>query len=406
MPITYRLYEPRDVEQTVEVIHRVFHVYPIPYASWARMESHDHATVLAEQDGRLIGAIPFDIRDFLIRPGVSLRAAFAHLVSVDALYRNAGVGSGMMKFAKENLPAVCDGLFVYTGSEGRAPYTFYEKNGFVDLQYSRFYSLPVTRGAVPADVQVVPFDPAALGEQEICEAYQRAYAEYAGFPVRFPGFWEQAMDSIIYVEIPTDFHLAQVHRGAELCGYAIFGFAREGATILEMVVTPQDDSSQETIAEKLLIAVIAAVAERDVPEVRMLASSHHPALLALHKLGFQPNDRSDSEIISGFTFHFDRLWTQLAGEKLPWAKKPPLALHIWTPEGEFDLPGDGPRVTLEMKYSTLQRLFLCREDFRAAFETERITSPDAALPWQRSVMDALQHIFRPAPWVYHWLEWI
>ena len=395
MPITYRLYEPQDVEQTVEVIHRVFHVYPILYATWTRMENQDHVTVLAEQDGRLIGAIPFDIRDFLIRPGVSLRAAFAHLVSVDAPYRNAGVGSGMIKFAKENLPAVCDGLFVYTGSEGRAPYTFYEKNGFVDLQYSRFYSLPVTRGTVPADVRVVPFDPVARGEQEICEAYQRVYAEYAGFPVRFPGFWEQAMDSIIYVEMPTDFYLAQVHRGAELCGYAIFGFAREGATILEMVATPQDDPSQETISEKLLKAIVAAVAERGVPEVRMLASYHHPALPALHNLGFQPNDRSDSEIISAVAFHFDWLWTKLAGEE------PPMALHIWTPEREFDLSGDGPRVTLEMKHSTLQRLFLCREDFRVAFETERITSPDASLP-----MDALQHIFRPAPWVYHWLEWI
>jgi hypothetical protein len=54
-----------------------------------------------------------------------------------------------------------------------------------------------------------------------------------------------------------------------------------------------------------------------------------------------------------------------------------------------------------MKAPTLHRLFLCREDVQAAFLTERITSTTYPLP-----LDQLQQIFRPAPWVHHWLEWI
>jgi len=358
-------------------------------------------TVVTAEGDKIVGAIPFDLRDFLIRPGLSIRSAWAHMVCVDAEYRSRGIGSGMMKLGREqlasellagqHLPRICEAMFVYTGSEGTPPYTFYEKNGFVDLHYSRFYTLTGLKANAPLEVQVTPFDPARIGEKDLYAAYQRAYQAYAGFPVHYPGYWQRAIASIIYIEIPTEFYIATLTQETELSGYAIFGFIRGYATILELAADPAEPG----LIEKLLQAVIAAAAARGVEMVNMLACTHHPAASALLEIGFQPDRRANAEVIAGVVLEFDRLWNKLAGEN------PPFGLDIWTPSRTLKLPGLGKPITLEMKESTLQRLFLCREDLPAALETERITSPHLSLP-----LEALQRIFQPARWVLHWLEWI
>ncbi len=392
MPITYRLYEPKDLEPTVQLVQRVFYgIAPIPLETWAKIEAQDHITVLAEDGRRVVGAIPFAIRDFLIRPGVSIRGAFAHLVGVDEAYRKRGVGSGIMGLAKEALPDVCDAVFVYTGGEGHAPYTFYERNSFIDLHYSRFYILSNPRADAPGEVKIELLLPTALDETALNEAYQRVYREYAGFPPRSLGYWKEALDSIIYVEIPGDFYLASVSRGSRLDGYAIFAYSEGSVVVLEMVADPQE----KALAENLLKGIIAAAAAHGAPIVRMVATCHHPAVPALTKLGFQPMKRAHANITAGQVFHFDKLWPKLSGGDSG------MALCVWTPERELTLPGEGPVVSLEMKATTLHRLFLCREDVQAAFLTERITSTTYPLP-----LDRLQRIFQPAPWVHHWLEWI
>jgi ribosomal protein S18 acetylase RimI-like enzyme len=391
MPLTYRLYRPSDAEQVNDLAHRVFNLAPFSADVWQRMEDHDHVTVVATEGDQILGAIPFDLRDFLIRPGLSIRAAFAHMVCVDEEYRDRGLGSGMLRLAREHLPQHCAAMFVYTGSEGIAPYTFYEKNGFVDLQYSRFYTLPSLSADLPPQIQIQPFDPAAVGEEALNDVYTKAYASCAGFPVHAPGYWQRALTSIIYVEIPTEFHIALVQRGEALAGYAIFGVVRGQVTILELAADPAEPS----LIRELIQGVAAFAAAHQIPLVNMLASIHHPALPALQELGFQPASRANAEIIAGLALRFDRLWEVLT------ASQPPCGLHLWTPSRSLELPGPGKPVTLEMKESTLHRLFLCREDLSAALQAERITSPDFDLP-----LEFLQRIFQPTPWIFHWLAWI
>jgi hypothetical protein len=295
------------------------------------------------------------------------------------------------QLAGQRLPQLCEAMFVYTGLEGAPPYTFYEKNGFVDLHYSRFFTLTNPKAKAPLDVEVTPFDPARIGEENLYAAFQRAYQDYAGFPVHYPGYWQRAIESIIYIEIPTEFYIATLTQETELSGYAIFGFIRGYATLLELAADPAEPG----LIEKLLQAVIAAAAARNVEMVNMLACTHHPAAPALLELSFQPDRRANAEVIAGVVLEFDRLWRKLTHAN------PPFGLEIWTPSRTLKLPGLGKPITLEMKESTLQRLFLCREDLPAALETERITSPTLDLP-----LEALQRIFQPAPWVFHWLEWI
>ena len=129
--------------------------------------------------------------------------------------------------------------------------------------------------------------------------------------------------------------------------------------------------------------------------VNILASAHHPATPVLLALGFQPDQRAHAEIIAGLALRFDLLWEKLSGGA------PAFGLDIWTPSRSLLFPGPGAPLAFEMKESTLHRLFLCRENFSAALEAEQITSPTLNLP-----LEDLQRIFQPAPWVFHWLEWI
>jgi hypothetical protein len=193
------------------------------------------------------------------------------------------------------------------------------------------------------------------------------------------------------VEIPTEFHIALLRQEVGLAGYAIFGVVRGHVTILELAADPAEPS----LPRELIQAVAAFAAAHQIPSVNMLGSVHHPALPTLLALDFQPDSRSNAEIIAGLTLRFDLLWDKLT------ASRPPFGLRLWTTSRSLELPGPGKPVVLEMKESALHRIFLCREDLSAALQAERITSPDLDLP-----LEALQQIFQPAPWVFHWLEWI
>ncbi len=397
MSIIYRFYTPQDLPQTLELVNRIFqHTNPrIPADRWARLEAGDHVTVVAEEHDRIVGAIPFDLREFRLRPGLSIRGAFAHCVGVDETLRGLGVGSQMMAFARREFGRFCDALFVYTGGEGHPPYTFYQGSGFADLHYSRRYIHSGQVTAMPGDVTAVPLDPAALVEAELDSVYQAAYGDRGGFPPRGLGYWQRALDSVIYVQMPRDFYLARCERAGRLLGYALWGertqgHMAQGALILELAARP----GHAGVVAGLLRAVLAGAAARDIREVSIYASQHHPALPELAMLGFRPEERDRATVLAGQVLDPPRHWRHLAGDGAP-------TLHIWTPKRRLDLPGQGPTTTLEMKEDTLQRLLLCREDLETALESERITSPSWPLP-----VEALQQAFRPAPWVHHHIDWI
>ena len=237
----------------------------------------------------------------------------------------------------------------------------------------------------------MPFVPEQIGETILNACYQQAYATFAGFPVHAPGYWRRSMESIIYAEIPTEFWIAADYRGSDLAGYAIFGFDAEGQTILELASRTNDP---QDIAP-LIQAAAAETGRRGFKNLKMLASTHHPAASVLAQAGYIPNPREDALVTAGMVFQFEAVWQKLT------ASRPPFALRIWTPTRRLELSGPGQPLELEMKDSVLQRLFLCREDFAAAWEAEMITSPSPNLP-----LSELAEVFRPCRWVFHWFEWI
>ncbi len=392
MTLTCRLYRPDDLEQLVPHLNRTFQVVnpPLTAGAWAGLEAGDHVTVVAEEDGRLAGAIPFDLRDLVLRPGVVVRAGIAHAVGVVEGCRGRGVGSAMMGYARRELGAHCDGLFVYADGEGAAA-RFYERNGFVGLHYSRMWRLWQPQGAMPAGIQAAPLDPEALDGMALDGVYQAAYGAMGGFMPRSPGYWQRQLTSIIYTQVPRALHLAWAEQDGQLAGYLVFGLRPRSALALELAVRP----GAAGLAKRLLQAMIAVAAGRGAQKASMFAGDRDPAIRALRALGFQPEGRGTASAFAGQLLDPARIWPRLAaGRAAP-------ALHLWTPERQLALPGNGPTVTLEMAETTLQRLFLCREDTAAALHAESITSPTFPLP-----LAELQAAFRPAQWVHHEIDWI
>ncbi len=338
MPIKIRMYQPGDGEQIVDLAKRVFPIIQdIPPKYWERMELGGHTTIIAEQGRQIVGAIPFDFREFLIRPGICVRAAFAHLVAVDAAVRAHGVGSQMMDFARRELPPHCDALFVYTGHEGRKPYTFYEHNGFIDLLHTRNYALhPEQNIPISSEITLSPLHLNSIGEESLYTTFRKYWDDYAGFPQRRPGSWQKALSALIYIELPLQFFLSARFSGDQLGGYAIIGLNSSNVSVLEIADTSQ--------ACELHLAAAAVLArQKGVRSVSMGGSPSHPALHALRNMGFQPGPRSEAEVVAAQVFQFEHIWHLLAGET------PQVSLKIWTPQRQISLPGNGPEYILEMK---------------------------------------------------------
>jgi hypothetical protein len=356
------------------------------------METGDHVTFVAEERGHIVGMMPFALRDFQIRPGVSLRAAFAHMVAVEGEWRGRGLGSAMMAYARAELRSLCDGLFVYTiVQDGHSAYNFYKRNGLVDLQYSWLLRLDTLSAGMPEGVAVSPWPAPTIKEEALRTVYQKAYADYAGFPVRKPQYWSGATSSIIFEELPQDLYLATCWGATELQGYAIFGVRGSTAVVLELAVLPGD----ETRVEGLLQGVVAGANDCGADRVEVFASQAHPILGHLFKLGFRAEDHPTLRVTAGRVENLTRVWLELVGR----SQGP--AVRLLTDEGQIELEGEGALVRLRMAEPVLHRLFLCREDIGACISRERIASPDRNIPIER-----LEHIFRPAPWIYHHLDWI
>ena len=391
--VRHRVWCADDAEQTVRLAHRAFpDTERVARESWAMMETGDHVTFVAEEKGHIVGMMPFALRDFQIRPGVSLRAAFAHMVAVDGEWRGRGLGSAMMAYARAELRSLCDGLFVYTVVQvGHSAYNFYRRNGLVDLQYSWLLRLETPSARMPDGVAVSPWPAPAIEEEELLAVYQKAYADYAGFPVRKPQYWRGATSSIIFEELPQDLYLATWRGATELLGYSIFGVRGNTAVVLELAVLPGD----EPCIEGLLQGVAARANSCGAGRVEVFASQAHPILGRLFTLGFRAEDPPTLRVTAGRVENLARVWLELVER----SQGP--AVRLLTDEGQIELEGEGALVRLRMAEPVLHRLFLCREDIGACFSREQIASPDLNIPIER-----LRHIFRPAPWIYHHLDWI
>ena len=124
--LTLRPYDPRDLENAVELWYRTWHQtfphiqHPQPYPAWKTRFRDDFAgggdIWVVEVESSLAG--------FVV---VICEEQYLAQLFVDSAYQNRGIGSSLIKKAKEICP---QGLKLQTLQQNTNACRFYEKHGF------------------------------------------------------------------------------------------------------------------------------------------------------------------------------------------------------------------------------------------------------------------------------------
>ena len=412
--ISFRPLTISDIAETVDLANRTGFGRPLTPLSWEAMEARNHVTYLAQDDGRIVGAIPFTLRDLAIAPEVTVPAAFAHIVCIDADYRGRGVGSGLMAWSFQQLAAFSDVACVYTGGEGHAPYRFYERNGYYDLLYAYRYDGQPDPQADMHGLQFLPTRETKVLESKLLRCFKSCYPQQAGFPRREVGYWHQALQSVIFQQGPVLLGWLVLAQNGHIEGYALLASENSLLKILELATL---DAEAEP-AHRLLQGASRMASEKGLERVSVYCSVKDPLAKLLDQQGWRrgnrevrvdpghPEDPDPWErhrILAGRVLDFERLLDRSwpAGDN-----QGQLSLRVWTPEtGPLVLRSSGsrdPTVNLEMKEETLHRLLLHRLDLHQSIQAECITVQSGT----KADIETVARIFSPCPWVYFELDYI
>lgn len=396
--IECREYRSEDAEGLVKLWNSIFP--KISVEDWKNIENE--TAVVAVQNKEIIGAIPFNIRDFKISTGITIEVAFEHAVGVREDKRDMGIGTQMINCAKEFMKKYCDALFVYRGAERSAGYRFYQKTGHCDLHIPRKQILekPKSFGGI-AQVKIEDADAIYAKEKILNKIFESTYKNFGGFPPRYPGYWKKILNSIIYVEVRYEIKLFTIYKKDILYAYAVVGtrkFDNNCETIILEMASLHGDKQYPV----LLIKAIVNMAYSLGSPVWIFSGSSYPYFELFRDMGFVERHReNDTHFTMGQLLKPAEIFKKLF--------KPPkgvgITINVWTPTQEFTIENPGGKckdITLEMKDETLTRLLLCRIKLDEALKDERIT----VINMDDKILKALKNSFPFTPWVYHTIDYI
>ena len=96
-------------------------------------QGNNMTAMLAFDRDRLIGAIPFEPRSFLVGDGNLIKVLWVSGAHVEPEYRNKGIGKAMDEKIKEYFFPEFKAVLVYRQDEASSAYRWYKKLGFSDL---------------------------------------------------------------------------------------------------------------------------------------------------------------------------------------------------------------------------------------------------------------------------------
>jgi len=403
-----------DIPAVVEMVNRVGCGGPLTPQIWEAMEAQDHVTYLACDDDDVVGALPLTMRDLVISPGLAVRAAFAHMVSVEESHRGAGLGSRLMRESLRALGHTCDMVCVYIGREGRAPYRFYERAGYRDLMYVYRYDALAEYQSDGERVRFYPAGEVRALSSDLLRCFTSCYPRQAGFPFREAGFWHRALRSVIFDQGPKPVGLLALPADGRMEGYALL--AREGSLLSIMELATRN--ADANVARRLLRGARGIAQKEGLERVIIYCSVKYPFVNVLEELGWERGSRevrsSPANAESADVSETHRILCArvldvkgVAQRSWPDDDDPEgVSLRVWTSStGPVMLHTSAPNgrsVNLEMKEETLQRLVLRRLHLGQSIEAELVTV-QSGTPYD---IDVVAQRFSPSPWMYFELDFI
>lgn len=395
--IEFREYRDEDLDSFVQLHNAVFPlVTDEQMAAW--MAREDVTAGVAVRDGRVVGEIPLHTREFMVRPGVVVSAAFQHSVCVAEEVRGEGVGSRIQSAIKQFMLGRADALTVYRGDERSPAYRFYDQNGLVDLTYHRTWRLEDAATAASRSFQAVGIEDLIARETEALAVFEDALGYVAGRGLRNPGFFADTLTNLEMCELAPTLMVFMAEESDGLAGYALVSMSNGGGPvrILEVAARGRDAKLTETLVR----AVCSLAADRGAPvTVSLCDTSVCRDVFA--PLGFRGTPRG--EMIMGIPLDWqamaDRVWWRqpdLAGVQVD-VRTPDRDVTIRRPDGE-------PTRTfiLEMKHHQASRYMFSRLDLEAEWSRGMLTCRDAtaeditllgrAIPWSEWEPRDFEHI--------------
>ncbi|MGI5818004.1 MAG: GNAT family N-acetyltransferase [Armatimonadota bacterium] len=394
--IEIREFRPDDIESFHALHDAVFP--PVPFEEMRRWMARDDVTAgVAIEDGRVVGEIPLHIRQFVLRPGVSVRVAFEHCVCVDESMRGQGVGTRIQDAMKRFMRDRVEVLTVYRGGERTPAYNHYDSNGLTDCCYVRSWThdAPDEIGQPQGD----PLAAEAILERaaQFAATFRSAHEHAGGYEDRLPGFYETAFTQLEAVELGAQYAALTVERDERSVGHCIVSLREERPVAIMELATHRRDSA---VALRLLRGVCAVAAGRGVG-VTVTLHDRGTSTAVFEALGFVPGPRG--EMIMACPIAPERLaaavWT-------PQSALAEVRVRVWTPKEEFVVhePRGGParEITVEMKHHQAVRWLMCRLDLGPLVAQEIVTVRGA----RAGDVEALGRAIPFAPWEYQGIDHI
>jgi GNAT superfamily N-acetyltransferase len=402
--IEYREYLPGDCKSLVKLHNTAFPPFTVEY--WQEWNKQDVTASVALIDDEVVGCVPFHIRDFVVRPGVVVRAAFEYSVCVREDLRSRGIGSQMMDCAVEFLRGQADVMMVYRGGELSRGYRYYARNHHHDVVYIRLYTWQAPTAKPARHVQAHGIDEMYRRESEVMEVFNSCHGKSGGYPLRRPGHYQMMTHNANWEEVKHDWTFLELTDGDELAGYLLLGVRRRGDACVArtgqwQVVEWAARNGDLTIAGVLVDH--AATLIQDVPLSFRLAE-HDPLRGVLVDRGAAPTERANSSLM----IMAKMLDTEGLGN-LVWnsdIELPGTEVRVWSPLREayiYTGPGETKRrIVLEMKDDILMRLLLSRLDLEQAYRQEMVTAMGATDEDIACISRALPF----CPWIHQHIDYI
>ncbi len=370
--VEYREYRQEDRESLVELHNKAFP--PVTLEYWIEWDKQDVTASVALMGDEVVGCVPFHIRDFVVRPGIAIKAAFEYSVCVREDLRSKGIGSQLMDCAARFLKGRAHVMMVYRGGELSRGYQYYARNNHYDMVYVRRWTWESPDAKPSEHVKIHNVDEMYRREAEVIEVFDSCYGKFGGYPLRSPGHYEMMLHNANWEEVKHDWRFLELTRDGKLMGYLLIGQGHESKQwrVAELAARDGDLDIADALVDN------AATLTKNAP-LSFNFSEHDPFQELMSKRDAIMSGRARSSMmIMAKPIDPENLGEALWG---PNFQIPEAEVMVWSPLREaviYTGPGKTKRrITLEMKDDILTRLLLLRLDLEQAHRQELVTVVNA-----------------------------
>jgi ribosomal protein S18 acetylase RimI-like enzyme len=389
-----RSYAPSDSRKIISMIKRS--------DSTDRSEltwSANHMTgVLAYDGDELVGAIPFEPRNFALGNDEKIKVLWVSAAHVDPEYRSKGLGGQLDQLARKTFYPDYQGIFVYRGDENSLAYKWYIRLGYHVLL--QILSLKIDVVHTNNNVSYHSYstlEELKFIETEIYNCYQKNSGSYGGTPYRYKSCWSEKIYSHYYQKHYL-FHTLVLSQDSNIESYAILGETKYKDGVKRFDILEYCCSDDDSQRERLVSAIMTEAHKKQLKEIRIQISNQDPGFRCFERLGFCFRRRTN--LMGTLTKPMEYL-TQYV-KKCKELKN--TLITIETPSlGKHDIGCGYNKFGLFMSDNEFIRVLLLRTNFMTAVEEGRILVTQNQ---DHSVLKIFESLFPQKKWLHHQIDYI